>query len=101
MSDPYPDPSPTAIVDAEALQRASPGEKQASHARRRHYRRHYRYSASFEHDRTPQETVTGELEARTPQRAAWRAVTALKQAYPRRSPRSLVVVLEWLDPPRS
>jgi hypothetical protein len=90
--DPYPTPYPTAVRKREALQRPLSEEKPVSQAGSG---QRYHYSATFEFDFTPQLTVTGELVAAEPHLAAKLAVLALKRAYPRRQPRSLVVVLEW------
>lgn len=57
----------------------------------------YQASCSFEYDLAPVQTSRGEIVAANASLAARRAVEAARKAFPKSSPRSIVVVLEVVD----
>lgn len=57
----------------------------------------YHASCSFEYDLAPVQTSRGEIIAANASLAARRAVEAARKAFPKSSPRSIVVVLEVVE----
>lgn len=58
----------------------------------------YRASVSFESDRRPVTTYRGEIDVPNPRLGARRALEAASRAYPGQHWRSLVIVLEKVQP---